>query len=333
MRSNRLTRVLLLLLVMGIRNGWGGFAWANEDDPNIALLTMLADVQDANRNEIGSYELTMREWSNVYTVHAGEIQQHTMNTIHWEIRKGKLSRISRKRGTEVRSMPNVASGNDELRMVICETYLAQWFVSNPIIYVYEFESQDNWSEEVRRFAKALNPRTPERYGFGNGSMTARELVEFLMANSDWVSVSVKNENTEPGVFQVILTDNNQVSVLTEIRINSEKGGIISRCKEYSDGDLISDIEVEAKFIDGVWFPHRWTVRHYARLAEREPTLVRESINEILSLKINPLLEDSEFTWQALDAPEDLVVLRKDSKGKERLMTVDEGELIPGELAP
>ncbi|MCC6698409.1 MAG: hypothetical protein IT365_22480 [Candidatus Hydrogenedentes bacterium] len=304
-----------------------------EVDPDFDLLTMLADIQEANRAKIETYELTMRESSKIFGVKAGEIQQHTMQTFHWEVRKGSQSRISRKRDTSTRTMHSSSATSDELRVVVSDTYLAQWFVGTPVAYIYEYDSPGNWSEEVRRFVKAFNPRTPERYGFGNGSQTLRQLCEVLKSGSWQVSLAVEQEGKKSGRYRVTLFDDTEGFKVSEFWVESEKGGVISKSHEYAGSVVYREMEVQAKLTEGVWFPHRWTVRQYSLSGKDEnvPVLTRESTNEVVSLAINPAVASTAFSWQAMDLPNNILVVRKDSHGRQRSMSVIEGELVPREL--
>ncbi len=304
-------------------------------DPGFLELRELAEVQQANRSRISSYHLVMREQSSVFSLNGGEMQQHIISTLHTEVRKGVLSRISRDRQVDARTLQGTSASEDKLRMLIGEDFLAHWFVGNPVLYLYEFESQDSWPDEVRRFAKVFNPRTPERYGFGDGSMTLSEWVDLIEAEPDSFRLSVEALEDTPGRFHLTFSDAPNGNWSLELWVQSDRGASICAVKEYSRSKLVKEITVSVEETDGVWFPHRWTVRRYAQLDNNksETALIRESVNELTSLRINLPLDDSEFTLSALQPPENTLICRKDRSGNETAVRLVAGELVPSVVAP
>lgn len=280
---------------------------------HVQSLSDLALAQEANRAKIVAYSLVMNEHSEIFSVDDGAVQHITMDTVHEETREGNCSIVKRARRSETDSMGGTTMANDELRMVVSDTCLVHWYVSTEAAYLYEFESQETWSREARNMAKAMNPRTPERYGFGDGFQTLRQLYELVQASEGELSVTVSNDEAGMAVVKVIDAANG--SELSTLWVDPAKGALICRAV-HKDGDvLLGEITAEPKeIVEGVWFPARWEDIQYTTTPEShgQPYVTRHSVNEVTKIEIIPQQPAASFTLEALELRDGVFVIRANS---------------------
>jgi hypothetical protein len=177
-----------------------------------------------------------------------------------------------------------------------------------------------------------------RFGYGALDFRLAQLLEPKYADVHRYEISLREDQT----YSVTCFFKDRTGTWVDqpsqaFVIDPAQGYLIIENVMFEDGGKpFRVIKVKGEEVSpGIWFPMRVELKEFdesATTAGGEPKVITLKQYAVRSIDTKPTFQPDTFTWKSLGLPPGTLVHRTDRLGVAQVMVVENGELVPRELA-
>lgn len=332
--------------------GWGRRYWlsalvvcvlavticlAGNADPIGPLIANFVAEQEKSLSQLRRFEVTLElyiwfESGDLTVEHVGEInQKHAPDRLRVDVTR---QTTERDRNGNTRSAMDTSA-----RFVVGDGYALYWMRNSKIAQIWEYGEVSDLPHPARLIRRIdMEGDYIHCFGFGTMDFEFKQLLDPDFTESFRYEV----EQVSGGKYEIrlYLRDGvgSEVSHPVQTAIVDPAQGclVVHSLMLDPDGRPYRQIDVQGEEIaPGVWFPIRARLQMFSDDEGDQgggARLVTLREYKARSVRIVDSFEPDTFTWKSLAFPAGMTLYRTDVLGEQRALVVENGELVPKDLA-
>lgn len=317
-------------------NEQGQNAATQETREGLMLLTTFAEAQRQYLQLLGGYSFSLRETME-FEVPVGPNEYSTLRRDAESLVKERRGCLWVQRSEEtktVRGPTFTTPSKTERRLVANAEYLLSWTRGIDVAYMYSIGRAGEWTPGAKRELAAAYPRGLNRHAFSDGTISLQALCARLASEPEVdIRVTADERSGDQGRYRVMLTGAGETP-FEEFIIDTGKGYSIPYALHRNGQNVIREVSAEfSEISSGKWFPNKFQVKAFTVPTQGESKGRQTSISTSIveNIKTNVDFQNAQFTWEALELPSRLAVMRTDATGNQEVMRSIGSELVPSSV--
>lgn len=301
------------------------------------LATFVVEQQKSlSRLDFLEVSLDLHIWfenSGVIVEHIAEVnQKHAPHCMYVDA----VRQTTERNGTVATTSPEDTSA----RFLVGSEYAIYWLRRGLVAEMWEYKQRDGLPRPARLIRRVdMEGDFIRNFGFGTLNFEFKQLLEPTFSDRFRYVVEPVSEGTYE--ISLFLRDGVGPEVnhpVQTIRIDLGQGCLITHSLMFDpDGRAFREIVVEGgEIAPDVWFPVSALLREFSydnneggKDVGRTTMLKQYKARDV---KISGSFEPDTFTWKGMGFPAEIKVYRTDVLGEKRVLVVENGELVPEDLA-